>query len=395
LSEIEYTAEALLQGLEPQGKDGAVYDEWWDEMARHRSSNDLNRIGIMFAHPPRETVLGAGAFGSVWLARNRNHPLDQFAVKNMQCSAESNKEGVARNEFRIAQTIRDRPHPFIVRLFLVHQYSLSTNELYMLVMEYCPGGNLQKRMDQGIDIIDDSYRVPLNALTWIGQVFLALEHLHNVVDTMMRDLKPENVVLSINGCAKLTDFGYSRLFAHSHGNWTFDVPPGTPGYIAPEILYNEANDTSCDIYSLGVICWAMLSGGVTEHSQVVPPVTGVGQNFSSYRDDWKALHSCYQNPKRARREVNEDALKVIQAMTDRIPGKRPRACELREYQFFKSLGLPDLPDGSELAPDLSSWRFDPNAGRSESKIQSPTGFDLSNPRSGIQKTESENCFLLF
>merc|ERR1719152_170198 len=102
-------------------------------------------------------------------------------------------------------------------------------------MELCTNGDLynQVRAARG-DGRRGIYVPPPLARCWCGQVFLGLEHMHLRMSTLLRDLKPENVVLDAVGRAKLTDFGLGRFGVESTGQWTFGMPTGSPGYVAPE-----------------------------------------------------------------------------------------------------------------------------------------------------------------
>ena len=81
--------------------------------------------------------------------------------------------------------------------------------------------------------------------------------MHLRMDTLLRDLKPDNVVLSAfsrvldmtvfnpgaNGIAKLTDFGFGRFGVESTtGQWSFGMPAGSPGYVAPEVICQQNYD---------------------------------------------------------------------------------------------------------------------------------------------------------
>lgn len=89
----------------------------------------------------------------------------------------------------------------------------------------------------------------------------ALYHLHKRGVTH-RDLKPENFIIS-NGCVKLIDFGFSKVFVSFSGEWPsfqkMDSQIGTLYYMAPEIFEGQYTNL-CDVWSLGVLLYVMLSG---------------------------------------------------------------------------------------------------------------------------------------
>merc|ERR1712070_450301 len=95
---------------------------------------------------------------------------------------------IAVNEFEIVEKIVMHPHPFIVSIFSVESFTITRAELFMLVMEYCPGGDLQEALDDGMDAAGFKYTPPEEALLWIGQVFLAVEHIHTKLGALVRDL---------------------------------------------------------------------------------------------------------------------------------------------------------------------------------------------------------------
>ena len=90
-------------------------------------------------------------------------------------------------------------HPFIVSL----HYAFQTSEKLGLILDYCPGGDLGKHLQQEKRFSEERARL------YLAEIIIALEDLHRR-DIIFRDLKPDNVVLDANGHCKLTDFGLSK-----------------------------------------------------------------------------------------------------------------------------------------------------------------------------------------
>ena len=91
---------------------------------------------------------------------------------------------------------------------------------------------------------------------WLSQLSLALVHCHDNL-VLHRDLKAANVMLSASNDIKLGDFGVSReLSTHTHLAATV---VGTPAYMAPEVLGGAAYAHPADVWSLGILCFEMLT----------------------------------------------------------------------------------------------------------------------------------------
>eukprot|EP00931_Biecheleriopsis_adriatica_P008929 TRINITY_DN110060_c0_g1_i1.p1 TRINITY_DN110060_c0_g1~~TRINITY_DN110060_c0_g1_i1.p1 ORF type:complete len:551 (+),score=116.81 TRINITY_DN110060_c0_g1_i1:26-1654(+) len=343
-------SEDQLRALEPVTREGATFSWWRKCMDAQYKRQGFDGMGLAFCMPPPETVLGMGAYGVVWLARSRESGFC-FAVKNLMVRrGASVSEAMARNEFQIAEKICLQPHPGIVALLSVDSFELPHGGLYMLVMEFCHGGDLQQALDKCVDV-NGRYVPPDKAQLWIGQIFLAVEHIHVRLNLLIRDLKPSNVVLSSSGCAKLTDFGYGRLIAESPGGeWTFAAPPGSPGYAAPEVLAQEPYTYPADVYSLGVVIWVMLSGGMKSRDQVCPPTAGEGKDFCSYEQDWKLLKSALRDAEQVRCLIDDVTIEAVSAMTQPSQLDRPSCEMLRSYAFFREGCLPCAEIG-ELTAD--------------------------------------------
>uniref|UniRef100_A0A8C3KRD4 non-specific serine/threonine protein kinase n=1 Tax=Calidris pygmaea TaxID=425635 RepID=A0A8C3KRD4_9CHAR len=124
------------------------------------------------------------------------------------------------------------------------------NKLY-IVMEYCDGGDLMKRINMQHGVLFDEDQI----LSWFVQISLGLKHIHDK-KILHRDVKAQNIFLSNNGkVAKLGDFGIARQlnstteFAHTC--------VGTPYYLSPEICENRPYNNKTDIWSLGCVLYEL------------------------------------------------------------------------------------------------------------------------------------------
>jgi len=191
--------------------------------------------------------LGRGAFGSVHLAVNKENG-KEFAVKKSTC---------INNETYLAAT---QEIQILVKLNHVNIAKLEAFDFHQnnafIVMEYCDGGDLNKRL---INPVDEGLKVK-----WIGQLIDALSYLHQN-KIIHRDLKPENVLLK-GEVIKLTDFGISKFYygqgntlPNSENNLSnfLGTFAGTPYWVAPE-MFDQRYTDKADLFSLGVICYAIL-----------------------------------------------------------------------------------------------------------------------------------------
>jgi serine/threonine protein kinase len=194
--------------------------------------------------------LGRGAMGVVYKARDPQ--IDRLvAVKTVSLHAhdpEAEKEYRARflNEAQAAGRLH---HPGIVTVFDVGEDEESGNPY--IVLEYVAGEALNR-------ILAREHKLPLSrALQIAEELALALDYAHGQGVTH-RDIKPGNIMITEEGHAKIADFGIAKLnLAH------FTLPGrllGTPAYMAPEQLTGEGVDGRSDLFSLGVILYAMVTG---------------------------------------------------------------------------------------------------------------------------------------
>ncbi|HKF97184.1 MAG TPA: protein kinase [Steroidobacteraceae bacterium] len=120
-----------------------------------------------------------------------------------------------------------------------------------LAMEYLPLGDLKARIQRGLS--------EQEALHYVAQIAAALQVVHEA-GLVHRDLKPPNVMLRDNDSVALIDFGLARSMDGSTISTQTGVLLGSPYYMSPEQAQGEGLDARSDFYSLGVICYELLTG---------------------------------------------------------------------------------------------------------------------------------------
>jgi serine/threonine protein kinase len=240
----------------------------------------------------------------------------------------------------------------------VHRFSDA--RMYILIMEFCAGGELlavlRKHTDEHART-GDPYSPPKEADAWRAQIFLGLEHLHLRTSLMLRDLKPDNVVIDGHGVAKLTDFGFGKAGVLAHG-WSFGHPLGTPGYIAPEMLISTGEHShKADLYSFGVLIWVTLSGGCIGIARPRPPTNWLTKrtgpvDYGAMSEDFELLRDQVQRGGKG--PICEDAEELVLLLINPLPAARPDHGNIREAAYMQRQRLPSYEDGPSKVVD---WLF--------------------------------------
>ncbi|CAK6442979.1 unnamed protein product [Pipistrellus nathusii] len=237
-------------------------------------------------------TLGIGAFGEVCLAcKVDTHAL--YAMKTLR-----KKDVLNRNQVAHVKAERDilaeADNEWVVKLY----YSFQDKDSLYFVMDYIPGGDMMSLLIR-MEIFPEHL-----ARFYIAELTLAIESVHKM-GFIHRDIKPDNILIDLDGHIKLTDFGLCTGFRWTHnskyyqkgshirqdsmepGDLWDDVSNcrcgdrlktleqrarkqhqrclahslvGTPNYIAPEVLLRKGYTQLCDWWSVGVILFEMLVG---------------------------------------------------------------------------------------------------------------------------------------
>jgi serine/threonine protein kinase len=141
-------------------------------------------------------------------------------------------------------------HSGIITIFDVGEEA-ETRAPY-LVLEYVEGQSLDKLLN------GESNKLPLNTSLRLAQEVAEALHYAHEQGVVHRDIKPANILITTDGHAKIVDFGIAKL-----NQAQLTVPGqvlGSPAYMAPEQLRDEAVDGRSDLFSVGVILYSMLTG---------------------------------------------------------------------------------------------------------------------------------------
>jgi calcium-dependent protein kinase len=252
--------------------------------------------------------IGSGRYGTVRLAALKTMLSAQVVIKT-----------ILKKRVKVAQETLDREiqlmfkldHPYIVRLYEVFEDSQNIH----LVTEYCSGGGLFE------EIVAKGRFQEQEAARLMYKMLLAVNHLHHL-NVCHRDLKPENFVFedtTPSADLKLIDFGISsKIFVDNSEQKTV---VGTPNYMAPEVLQGEYGPM-CDMWSVGVILYAMLSGQLPFSADTPPEILERARSgdYSVSSEPWK--------------RVSPQAIDLVKKLLNVNPKGRLTAKEALQHEWF-------------------------------------------------------------
>lgn len=198
------------------------------------------------------SVLGQGGMGTVYQAQQI--PLGR-AVAVKVLSAGQVEPGFHKRFFQEAAILAKLKSPNTVTVF---DYGRD-EDIYFIAMELVSGEPLDR-------VLDNAGALPVpRALGIAQQVCRSLREAH-AQGIVHRDLKPGNIVLTQGGddeeIVKVLDFGLAKRVNRASEDTQRDTVPGSPRYMAPEVIRQQSIDGRSDMYGLGVLLYQMLTGVV-------------------------------------------------------------------------------------------------------------------------------------
>ncbi|KIY72512.1 hypothetical protein CYLTODRAFT_417900 [Cylindrobasidium torrendii FP15055 ss-10] len=263
-------------------------------------------------------VLGKGNFGKVMLAEEKKSS-NLYAIKVLKKEFVIDNDEVesTRSEKRVFLTAAQERHPFLLGL---HSCFQTETRIYF-VMEYVGGGDLMLHIQRK----QFSLR---QAKFYASEVLLALEYFH-ANGIIYRDLKLDNIMLSLDGHVKVGDYGLCKEEMW-YGNTTSTFC-GTPEFMAPEILLEQRYGRAVDWWAFGVLTYEML----------------LAQSPFRGDDEDEIFDAILEDEPLYPITMPRDAVAILQKLLIRDPSRRlgsgrEDAEEVKRQPFFKDVNWDDV-----------------------------------------------------
>ncbi|KAK9881063.1 hypothetical protein WA026_014408 [Henosepilachna vigintioctopunctata] len=267
-------------------------------------------------------VLGTGSYSVCRLARH-NVTNQQFAVKIIQktlCDCREEVEILARYGH----------HPGIVSLKTVFEDS---TKVY-LVLQLLRGGDLLEYMTK-------RHHLPeVEASAILRTLIKAVAYLHEN-GVVHRDLKPANILFASEDCTSesvtICDMGFAKQLRA--GNGLLMTPCYTANYVAPEVLKRQGYDAACDIWSLGVILFIMLSGRCPYSTACNESPQHILERINTGKLDLQSGQWAF---------VSEEAKSLVTEMLHKSPQRRPSASQIANHPWVNQAYAKNLIHNSAM-----------------------------------------------
>lgn len=327
----------------------AETDSYREQEAVRKEQEHFERTANQIVHPPRQSVqmspvqqqqqpqqsprrrkkvglddfsflavLGKGNFGKVMLAEARNtKKLYAIKVLKKDFIIENDEIESTRSEKRVFLIASRERHPFLLSL---HSCFQTENRVYF-VMEYVSGGDLMWHIQQ-------EPFTARRAQFYAAEVLLGLKYFHEN-GVIYRDLKLDNILLTLSGHVKIADYGLCKEeMGYGQTTGTFC---GTPEFMAPEILLEQKYGRGVDWWAFGVLIYQML----------------LGQSPFRGEDDDEVFDAILLDEPLYPIHMPRDSVSILQGLLTREPEKRlgsgPKDAEdIMAHAYFRNINFDDI-----------------------------------------------------
>ena len=257
--------------------------------------------------------LGEGAFGEAILVQSNGPNKNYYVMKSIPLI--NMNEEKKKKTFEEVKILKKLNHPNIIKFhegFIVPNPSPALN----IIVEYADGGDLSMKIKNQKK--KNRYFEESQILDWFIQICLALHHMHKK-HILHRDIKAQNIFLTINNIIKIGDFGISKSLDNTLEKARTVI--GTPYYVSPEIIQNIPYSYKSDIWSLGVLLYEMVSLKMPFDAPNLPILA-----LKIQKGEYEKLKNIW----------SEDLRNLIYSMLLTNPDKRPNLEDIlsKFYCFF-------------------------------------------------------------
>jgi len=268
----------------------------------------------------RGELIGRGSLGSVWKVLDRSTG-QLMAVKEVMIDSMDSADDKFRNSLQNEINMyKDLDHPHIVR-YLGDDYMHSRLFIYL---EYMPGGSMAHILSQFGPLDEPSIA------RYAKDILEGLAYLHSRTPAVLhRDIKGANILVGLDGTAKLSDFGCSRRMDRT----MVHTLRGSIPWMAPEVMKQSSYGCKADVWSFGCV--------LIEMATAEQPWGHFDNNIAAMvRIAMSEETPCV--PKDVSPMCNE----IISLCTSRLPEERPSAMQLLSHQFVQGYAAMDESWGS-------------------------------------------------
>jgi len=275
--------------------------------ARRRPARSLNMSGppcasLCEGRYELHSEIGSGTSAFVYYGTD-THLQREIAIK---CFAKATACEAAMARFRAeAQLALELDGPFIARFFDTFE---DADYIY-LVGEYHPGGDLADAVLCGGTVGESRARAI------VAEIATGLEWLHKQHMTIHRDMKLENILLDRDGHVRISDFGFSKA---RRDHPLVQTACGSPAYASPEMIQRQPYNEKTDVWSTGVIMYALLHGCLPFNGK------NVRECFESIICSEPAVDN----------GVSDACASLLREMLAKDPAQRPTASQVLAHRWI-------------------------------------------------------------